>query len=153
SIERRNPPPDELRHVSGAEETIDTAEAAGVMRSPRQPLTAGEHLTRARLIQELRDDELKESLHARRIAFAREHERLLRREREPLVRSLVRDVAGRGIAGEPLACVPLVDTRLLRNLLCRGWSKVGHCAIDACLVADVRQQNAQRSGYVADDFA
>src|SRR5262245_54747889 len=62
AVERGNPARDELRHVPGPEEPVDAAETAGVVCSPRQPRSAREHFASPRLVQELRHDELEESL-------------------------------------------------------------------------------------------
>ena len=82
-----------------------------------------------------------------------ERHRLLVRQRVAPRGGIVGDVASGGLVDQPLADVALARVGLLRQLRRRQRLAASHRAVEAELVADHRQRDADRRGAIGDDFA
>ncbi len=125
AVKRRDPVVDQVRLIARAEEAVGPAEQALGMIAPWAPLAGLERLGRFFMPGELRNDQLEEALHARRLALAGEDQRLFGRDREGLVVGVMLDIARRTNRSEPFVEVFGVEAGLGGELVDRhrAWRR------------------------------
>ena len=123
------------------------------MIAPRAPFAGLERLGCLLMPRELRNDELEEALHARRLAFAGEDQRLFGRDREGLILRVMLDITRSTNRSEPLVEVFGIEAGLRGELADRHWAGAIKGGEHSSLVAEIRHEQAQRSSDIADHLS
>src|SRR5690606_12714417 len=139
--------------VAGTEEAVGAAEQAWPVVAPGPAPAGFESFNRLLVPLKLRHKQLEEALHAGRLPFAGEDERLLGRDREGVVIGMKIDVAGGRHRPEPFPQVFGVEAGLCGELVERKPTGTVQCGEHAGLVAEIGHVEAKSASDVADHFA